>query len=231
MHQVFCISEIAERFVENLVQRSLKQQPEDDSTRLDFIALDLHSYYAIRSLGMASRVFREPCLDAIWHTQISLVPLLRSVGAIESKDGGLPSFGFVWRKHNSSRIIGAEDLPNLLLYSSRIKTLHLSAMRRPMSLEREGSALPHTFLLSDIIFPSLRYLSCDMRTSGPPDTRFVLTTMGKSLLNLSLKFTTASETDPDAFESTRGNQSIHFTMCDAAFSVGNFKRAIYGCKS
>lgn len=39
----------------------------------------------LESLGLTARIWREPTLDAIWHTQYSLAPLLRSVGAVHNE--------------------------------------------------------------------------------------------------------------------------------------------------
>lgn len=41
------------------------------------------SWVTLKALSLTSKVFQEPCSNAIWHTQISLIPLLRSIDILE----------------------------------------------------------------------------------------------------------------------------------------------------
>lgn len=83
MHAVFTIPELTQAIVENVVQtRTDGDRRAILRVQHRFSTLTNESWEDLKSLGLTARTFREPCLDAVWRTQTSLVPLLRSVGVV-----------------------------------------------------------------------------------------------------------------------------------------------------
>lgn len=84
MHSVFTIPELVQTIVESTVERRSRvhrvlHPPQDDHTLSD---LTRDSWNALKALRLTSKAFQEPCLDAMWHFQTSLVPLFKSVGIV-----------------------------------------------------------------------------------------------------------------------------------------------------
>ena len=84
MHAVFTIPELVQTIVESTVDRRSRihrvlYPPKDDHTLSD---LTRDSWNALKALRLTSKAFQEPCLDAMWHCQTSLVPLFKSVGIV-----------------------------------------------------------------------------------------------------------------------------------------------------
>lgn len=78
MHRIFLIPELVGCIVEKAVIHAHRKQDRfSQLTRLSTAA-----YRDVTSLGLTSRIFREPSLDAIWSIQISFLPLLRCIGAV-----------------------------------------------------------------------------------------------------------------------------------------------------
>lgn len=76
MHRFFFISELVEIIVEALAEWSFPP-PTNMHHKLNGLWTP-----DVESFGLTSRLFREPCLNATWRKQYSLVPLLRSVGVV-----------------------------------------------------------------------------------------------------------------------------------------------------
>lgn len=78
MHRIFFIPELVECIVEKAAIHARHYQ--DRSSQLT--RLSTAAYRDVTSLGLTSRIFREPSLDAIWTIQIAFLPLLRCIGAV-----------------------------------------------------------------------------------------------------------------------------------------------------
>lgn len=81
MHRALYITEIVESILQEIAAQVTSADPGE---RHRHTGLTRDAYKTIRSLGSMARVFYEPCLDAMWHTQTSLVPLLRSIDIIKT---------------------------------------------------------------------------------------------------------------------------------------------------
>ncbi|KAH8101432.1 hypothetical protein BXZ70DRAFT_1064014 [Cristinia sonorae] len=115
MHRVFYVAELVELMVEAAVDRDTTYI-QDHGHLAPLHPLPRASFAAITSLALTCKLFREPCLNAMWHTQISLVPLFRSVGAVMEYE----------REYILRRPLH-EDYSALLFYSSRIRVLDLTS--------------------------------------------------------------------------------------------------------
>lgn len=83
MHQIFYIAEL----VEMIVQAVADRRP-DHYFQYRYTNLCVEAYNSVQSLGLTAKVFREASLDAIWHTQKSLVPLFLSVNLLQRGEEG-----------------------------------------------------------------------------------------------------------------------------------------------
>lgn len=82
MHRVFTVSELVELIVENVAghERLTRSRRESDEPNLSGLSSTV--YRDVTSLALTASLFREGSLNAIWHTQHSLLPLLRSADAV-----------------------------------------------------------------------------------------------------------------------------------------------------
>ena len=76
-HRIFAIPELVDTVVENVVTLSQDRW----QGRHRFSDMTLGSWDDLKALSLTSRTFRDPCLNAMWYCQTSLVPLLRSAAA------------------------------------------------------------------------------------------------------------------------------------------------------
>ena len=88
MHDVLLIPELIEAIVQHVINRGpiVRRNTTGDMA----LACKLHpdARRDILSLGLSSKAFRQVYLDAMWHTQFSLVPLLYAVGVIDISERG-----------------------------------------------------------------------------------------------------------------------------------------------
>ena len=83
MHRFFSIPELVAAIVEYTIVRVDKElDPYPLAPTLELCDITIESWKNLRALHSTSRAFREPCLNAVWQQQTSLIPLLRSVRAI-----------------------------------------------------------------------------------------------------------------------------------------------------
>lgn len=83
MHQLFRIAELVELMVQHVAVRAY--QPQRRGRQKQTFPLQLHARHDLLSLGLTSKIFLEHALNALWHTQTSLTPLLRIAGVLGAK--------------------------------------------------------------------------------------------------------------------------------------------------
>lgn len=80
MHRFFSIPELVAAIVEySVVRQNEESDPHPLATTLKFCDITIESWKTLKALHSTSRAFREPCLNAVWQQQTSLIPILRSV--------------------------------------------------------------------------------------------------------------------------------------------------------
>ncbi|TCD62907.1 hypothetical protein EIP91_006234 [Steccherinum ochraceum] len=79
------------------------------------------AYQVLKALSLTAITFREHCLNEIWDTHYSIIPLLRSIDVIEEDPDSQQQYYL--RQYVFRRPIEHADLPTLLGYSSRIRSL------------------------------------------------------------------------------------------------------------
>ncbi|KAH8103267.1 hypothetical protein BXZ70DRAFT_924803 [Cristinia sonorae] len=151
MHKIFLIPELVHPIVHFLTGDD-SEETRDFSDGGSDLLCDMHwtVYMNVTSLGLASRVFRRACLDAIWERQTSLVPLLRSIPGLLKKER---------YQFHLQRGISQEDIVQIMTYSSRIRWLGDAPRIDNVSVLLDS--LPP----STTLFPNLRYLSLSNRTN------------------------------------------------------------------
>lgn len=170
MHRLFCIAEVVDNIVDAVVSKRLDEDEDDDDVDVDdphqFTGIwDERAFKEVKALALTSKTFREATLNAMWSTQKSLLPLFRSIGIISdhSEVEGrrswtyarvlVPSFTAVaelclhGHAQTCLRVLEPQDCPNLIQYSSRIKTLDLHT--------------PHTIKWSGMVPSAISRLSID----------------------------------------------------------------------
>ena len=86
MHQLFRIPELVELIVQNAVVRSFNpRRYRRQKQTLDLDVLGHPTRRDLLSLGLASKIFLEYVLDALWHTQTGITHLLRVVDVLGTK--------------------------------------------------------------------------------------------------------------------------------------------------
>ncbi|KAH8073388.1 hypothetical protein BXZ70DRAFT_1013235 [Cristinia sonorae] len=124
---------------------------------------------------MTAKLFREPTLNVMWKGQNGLASLLRSVdivravGNVENLEDENDS------RHRLKRPLTSDDAKTLLLYSSRIVTMSLVAVRSVSERLSELQTAP-----LGTLFPRLKLL-CSIATSTSSDAMFVLNCAGQDL--------------------------------------------------
>ncbi|KAH8091046.1 hypothetical protein BXZ70DRAFT_491755 [Cristinia sonorae] len=168
MHRIFLINELLELIVH--------QVPDSQQDSVHTWELLSHERHDIESLSLTSRMFRELCLDVLWQTQYSLLPLFRSVGITVVVPNYKP---MPVRKYDLTRSLAEADFPTILQYSRRIKSLSLR--KRFHKLTTSALLLASESPVS-VLFPQLRTLVGHHQL----EPLFVLPRTGVALTNLKL---------------------------------------------
>ena len=84
MHRLFHVPELVHCIVDEAAGK--RGEPHIRCCGSHDTGMRYDAYEAVTALGLTSRVFREASLDAIWHTQLTLIPLFRSVGLVQETD-------------------------------------------------------------------------------------------------------------------------------------------------
>lgn len=85
MHKLFSVPELVEAIVEQSVERVRADAFWDYSLALVTCNITITSWETLKALNSTSKLFRNPCLNAIWQHQTSLVPLLRSANVVSEQ--------------------------------------------------------------------------------------------------------------------------------------------------
>lgn len=91
MHRLFTIPELVDVVVHCLAPRNDTAEPRSTAapgipSGSNLTGLPSDTWRDVTSLGLTASLFRESALNAIWHTQHSLLPLLRSVDVADIGD-------------------------------------------------------------------------------------------------------------------------------------------------
>ncbi|KAJ7196884.1 hypothetical protein B0H12DRAFT_637616 [Mycena haematopus] len=100
-------------------------------------------------LATTSRIFTDPALDIIWHYQSSLMPLIKCMPETLWEVRGVRGEGAGIMTHLLRPIIST-DLPRLLFYSARVRSLNL----RDSSKYGSGTVHPDFLKALDMSMPA-----------------------------------------------------------------------------
>ncbi|TCD65997.1 hypothetical protein EIP91_001944 [Steccherinum ochraceum] len=155
MHKIFQVQELVDLVVHNLAVMEvtetypLTKHPSKAQYRMQSLPPEVKE--DVKNLGQVGRIFREPCLDALWYHQDGIRELLRM-----TYGGKLP--------HREERQpLGPDDVPIFLFYASRIHELYFSRKFSIMELQlrpSDPSILGASRLdPGTVLFPRLRSLA------------------------------------------------------------------------
>ncbi|TCD62915.1 hypothetical protein EIP91_006242 [Steccherinum ochraceum] len=184
MHKIFLIPELVSAIVDFVATPVIV----DDEVHMPMhregsplTGMNEESLTNLQSLSLTSKIFREACLDCMWHTQCTLIPLMRSVNAMA--DAG-PQEGHAIpalirpRRYKLDRSLTEEDATTLLKYSSRIKELRLF---KHLVIDLDFATLAAIDTLG-ILLPALHTVRVPMNSCS--ELEFVLRTTAESIENL-----------------------------------------------
>ncbi|KAH8090993.1 hypothetical protein BXZ70DRAFT_489004 [Cristinia sonorae] len=179
MHKVFEIPELVDLIVQCLVVYTpipLKYRP---TPVLSCLTTD--AYREIIAVGQTARLFRNPSLNALWRVQISLIPLLRSVGLVtrEEKVWGVTTVV----TFNTNRSIHDVNICALLPYSSRITELHFTSIGQ---VTYQDDFFVDNHAPPSSLFPALRVLTSRADRTGSLELTFVLRNVENALQRLDI---------------------------------------------
>ncbi|KAH8091374.1 hypothetical protein BXZ70DRAFT_1067346 [Cristinia sonorae] len=156
MHKVFLISELLESILQHVADT-----PKDHVNTAYSTGLSFPAYNAVTALTQTARIFRQPTLKVLWHTQFSLVPLFKALGMVRLKSTKRARNGKEFNIYEITRQFTLRDLDVFYKYSSMIVKLCMYHNDPKDPLEVPPPRIVGGFsvdpnLPRDCLFPKLR---------------------------------------------------------------------------
>ncbi|TCD64711.1 hypothetical protein EIP91_003754 [Steccherinum ochraceum] len=201
MHKIFRVQELVDLVVQNLAVAMTTQtypladDPSNVSYRMHLLSSDVKK--DVKNLGQVGRIFREPCLNALWYHQEGIDDLLcmsSAIEAVSSSSGHMFSVSDQNQRNmpklfRLARPLEPTDVPTLHFYASRIHQLcfppGLYQTQQKIGTDQPLLLGQSKFVRGTILFSRLRSLAWMQDwTTQSSDLDFVLDTTGNSLVEM-----------------------------------------------